>query len=113
MNIDCLSACVQAESLVDFVHEDVAVPLEQVQGLAGLDHEQMIAKIFFIDTFNKTIDRHAPKREIRMKNRFNPWVSAEITHQIRDRESGWKRLKKTKLSEDWIHFRQKHNKCLK
>lgn len=56
-------------------------------------------------------DKHAPFKKVRIKNRFSPWISTELTDLIRLKHSLWHKAKASKMVSDWQTFRQVRNKC--
>ena len=52
----------------------------------------------FRDKFQLILDQIAPIKEIRIKNRTEPWMSSEILDKIHERDSLWLKFKKEKVN---------------
>ncbi len=59
---------------------------------------------------NRSIDKHAPLRSRRVKNRKSPWITKELRQKMRHRDS---LKKKANLSNDpqiWQQYKQTRNR---
>ena len=63
----------------------------------------------FISLLNAVIDRHAPMRKVRVKQKESPWMTSEILAMIRDRDKLKIKAKRSKLSSDWEHYKKARN----
>ena len=70
-----------------------------------------VAVQFVIDHFLSIINRHAPLRKFRVKNRNTPWFTRELSDLIHDRNKQWSLARKSNTSHDWLLFRVLRNKC--
>ena len=64
----------------------------------------------FIKTFNCFVDKHAPVKRIRIKDRVAPWFNRELSALFTERNSSWSRAKRTGNTQDWLAFRQIRNR---
>ena len=67
--------------------------------------------------FRKAIDSVAPLKEIRVRNKVNPWMNADILSSIRKRNSLFSRFKRdrsdTVLYKEYCHVRNKVQRDIK
>ena len=59
--------------------------------------------------FLQISERHAPVKQRRLKNRFNPWVSTEIVRTMYDRDHKHKLARRTGDADHWSAYRQLRN----
>lgn len=57
------------------------------------------------------INKHAPLKKVRIKDRSNPWFSRELSDVIHARNKQWSLARKYKSATDWQLFRSLRNKC--
>ena len=65
----------------------------------------------FVQQFNSFVDRHAPYKTTRIKDRVVPWVTHELSSLFIDRNAAWSRARRTGDPQHWLSFRQLRNKC--
>ena len=64
----------------------------------------------FHNIFIKILDEVAPVKEVRMKQRTEPWMTSDIIEMIRERDRFLYIFKKSKLPEDHRKFCELRNK---
>ncbi len=64
--------------------------------------------VTFKTIITEVMDEVAPVKEIRIKNRTDPWINNEILHQIEYRDQLLKRLTRHK---NYIELRQEYNRA--
>ena len=67
----------------DFLDDVAKVPLEQVVQSSN-DINELVIK--WSSLFSSLIDKHAPYREIRVSEKFCPWISTDLKYLIRRRD---------------------------
>ena len=65
----------------------------------------------FAETFTSILDKHAPFKKLRVKDRTTPWLTKELLTLFRERDKAWALARKTDNSLHWSLFRQLRNKC--
>ena len=63
----------------------------------------------WISQLNNIVNLHAPLREIRVKNRFNPWFNDEIQHAIYKRNYYHNKAIRKKDIDSWHSYRSSRN----
>lgn len=66
---------------------------------------------FFKTTFSSALNRHAPFKKIRTKNRYSLWFSTELSEMIREKHVLWRRARASGSVSDWQSFRELRNRC--
>ena len=77
----------------------------------GLCDNVEVALDSFATTFNDFVDKHAPYKKSRIKDRVVPWVTQELSTLLINRNSAWSRARRTGDPDHWLSFRQLRNKC--
>ena len=67
----------------DFIDDVAKVPWEQVVQSSNDINELVIKRSCL---FSSLIDKHAPYREIRLSEKFCPWISTDLKYLIRRRD---------------------------
>ena len=68
------------------------------------------AWVFFRGKFMDVIDKIAPVKEVRVKQRTEPWMSSEILHMISERDAALRRFRRSgdeSQYKQYIHVRNK------
>ena len=89
-----------------FLHDVAAVNWERINLIPSMDD----AWSYFKDSFSTIIDKHAPLKRIRTKNRYSPWFSPDVADLIRHKNTLWRRARSSQSPVDWLAFRQCRNK---
>lgn len=89
--------------LFDLFHSDICYTSEIPDVELALD--------FFIKTFLSIIDKHAPFKKFRVKDRLTPWFTRELSSLFRERNRAWALARRSGDSSHWLSFRQIRNKC--
>ena len=55
----------------------------------------------FLKSFISVLDRHAPFKMMRVKNRSNPWFTTELSSLLSVRNKAWALAKQTKMYQTW------------
>ena len=59
----------------------------------------------FKSIFVTVIDNIAPIKEVRIKNRTEPWIDSEIFHSIDERDKAYQQFKRDKSDQNFIVFK--------
>ena len=70
-----------------------------------------LALDFFINRFNSLVNKHAPYKKIRVKNRSNKWFTNELSALHISRNKAWALARRSGDPSHWLAFRQLRNKC--
>ena len=65
----------------------------------------------FKHQFSEAVNRHAPFRKHRLKNRLSAWMSHDLTSLLRHKNTVWRKALYSKTPEDLLLFRQTRNKA--
>lgn len=94
---------------IDFIkfHEDaLRVPWDEI--ISGNDIDRIIIE------FNRAIitlfDKHAPITTKRVTRKPAPWITDHIRQLQRQRDSAFRKAKRTKIPNDWIAYKRLRNK---
>ena len=90
-----------------FLHDLAAVDWFRMSLIPSMDE----AFRFFHEQFLYLMNKHAPLKKIRIKNRANPWFSRDLADLIHVRNRQWSLARKSKSGNDWLLFRVLRNKC--
>ena len=60
----------------------------------------------FVSTFKKIVDKHAPLKTKRVKQKNVQWITKEIREMISQRDKQVKKARKTGHEEDWKGYQQ-------
>ena len=63
----------------------------------------------FLSLLYSVIDRHAPMRKVRVKQKESPWMTRDILTMIRDRDKLKIKAKRSKLTSDWENYKKARN----
>ena len=66
---------------------------------------------FFTKTFLTIIDKHAPWKKLRVKDRSSPWFTPELALLFKERNRSWLLARHSRDPSHWASFRQIRNKC--
>ncbi len=91
--------------LYDLSHAD----LERI----GLIPDPELAFEYFSSLFNSLVDKHTPYKNFRIKNRSNPWFTADLSEALRSRDLAWTKARFSNNPLDWLNFRKQRNKCIR
>lgn len=61
--------------------------------------------------FLSSVDKHAPFKTKRIKNKKSPWLTAELKHSLIERDSLKRMAIKSGDQSDWQRFKNAKNKC--
>jgi len=64
----------------------------------------------FTDIMNKLQDKHAPLITKRVTRNPAPWINDEIRQMQRQRDTAFRRSKRTKTQEDWVTYKTLRNR---
>ena len=64
----------------------------------------------FTKTFNLLVNKHAPLKSQRIKNRSSPWYTPELSLLLREKNKAWSLARKSGDLSHWDAFRQIRNK---
>ena len=70
-----------------------------------------VALSHFLSVFHAVTDKHAPFKKCRIKNRFNPWFTHDISEATTNRNKAWALARSTGSAAAWQSFRHLRNKC--
>ena len=73
------------------------------------EHEVEVGWKTFFDEFIQICDRHAPKREFRVKSRNKPWISKDIIKLMNQRDFLHKKAIKTKDKHIFYQYKNSRN----
>uniref|UniRef100_A0A3B1JMQ8 Reverse transcriptase domain-containing protein n=1 Tax=Astyanax mexicanus TaxID=7994 RepID=A0A3B1JMQ8_ASTMX len=90
-----------------FVQDVAAVPWDIINSIHSLDN----AWSYFKKTFSMLIDKHAPMKRFRIKNRYSPWFSQDLAVFIHKKNTIWRKARSTQSPADWLAFKQCRNKA--
>ena len=65
---------------------------------------------YFKNTLSLIIEKNAPLKRFRTKNRYSPWFSHDLAALIRLKNTSWRRARSSQSAADWLAFRQCRNK---
>ena len=65
----------------------------------------------FALAFNHVVDKHAPYKTTRIKDRSVPWFTHELSALFNDRNCAWRRARRSGTPQHWLSFRQLRNQC--
>lgn len=102
-----LRRCFKHFSEQAFLHDLAEVDWSRIALIPSVDD----AIYFFQLQFLRIINKHAPSRRVRIKNRVNPWFSRELADFIHARNKQWSLARKSNAVNDWLLFRSLRNKC--
>ena len=91
--------------------EDVAYVFAN---LAENNSDVQVALHSFANTSNTLIsivDKHAPLKRLRIKERIAPWFNKELSALLCERDKAWSRARHSGDPSHWLHLRQLRNKC--
>lgn len=80
---------------------------DDVYNCGDVDGKVEIFNNVILDLFNK----FAPVKTIRVKHKYNPWITGEISNLIQQRDKAWKKYAKTKDQADQQAFKNIRNRC--
>ena len=64
----------------------------------------------FKSTFLIVVDKIAPIKEVRIKNRTEPWIKSEILHSINERDKAYQTFKRNKSDQNFTVCKECRNK---
>lgn len=93
----------------DFTAEisDVQVALQSFTDVFCVLQKTSVSVFFLISC----VDKHAPFKRLRIKDRTVPWFSNELSILFTDRNKAWSRARHSGDPHHWLSFRQLRNKC--
>ena len=95
--------CLKNFNLEAFLHDTAAVDWNKINTFPTWS--------FFKLTFSQIINKHAPLKKTRIKDRFSPWFSRDLAVLIRQKNSLWRKARSSQSPANWLAFRQCRNKC--
>ena len=63
----------------------------------------------FLSLIMKVVDKHAPLRKTRIKQKDSPWMTPIILQLIRSRDRLKRKAKRSKETDDWDNYKQARN----
>ena len=87
----------------DLFHSDIHVTSAIPDAELALEH--------FQKTFLQIVNKHAPFKKVRIKNRISPWFSPDLSALLKDRNKAWLLARRTGDQTHWSSFRRIRNKC--
>lgn len=66
----------------------------------------------FYELFSGIVNKHAPVKKFRIKNRHSPWFNKELTVLLQQKNAAWCKAQQSKSPTDRLAFRQIRNKAL-
>ena len=99
-NLKCLN---EQAFLNDCMLSNINGSLESTDAQECLD--------LFVNTFISLVDKHAPYKRLRIKDRIAPWFSHELSTLQNDRNKAWSRARRSDDPQHWLAFRQLRNRC--
>ena len=102
-----LKRCFKHFSEQAFLHDLAEVEWSRLALIPSISD----AVSFFQHQILALINKHAPLRKFRIKDRSNPWFSRELSDAIHARNKQWSLARKSKSDKDWLLFRSLRNKC--
>ena len=85
----------------DFYHSDILGTSNILEPDQALNH--------FIRTFNVLVNKHAPLKNQRVKNRSSPWFTMDLSKLLKSKNKAWSLAKKHRDQSHWDAFRQIRN----
>lgn len=76
---------------------------------AEVDKAWGLFKTMFLESVNKL----APEKMVRIKQRTEPWINDDILNSIKERNASFRNFRKTKEEQHWIEFKKLRNKVSK
>ena len=80
-----------------------------ISDLSDVNEAWLCWKNIFLETLNK----HAPFRKIRTRNKQSPWITRDLKEEMQSRDLLLKRATKSANEDDWLIYRQKRNRVNK
>lgn len=74
-------------------------------------HDVDLALDYFTNNFLAIVDKHAPFKKLKIKDRTNPWFSSELSNLFKSRNTAWSCARRSGSPSDLLVFRQLRNKC--
>ena len=99
--------CLKHFSEQAFLHDLALVDWFRITSIPSVED----AFCFFHDHFLRLINKHAPLKKLRIKNRTNPWFSRELADLLHKRNKQWSLARRSQTAENWLSFRVLRNKC--
>lgn len=90
-----------------FLHDLAEVSWDRLSLIPDINN----AWTFFYDSFIEIINKHAPIKKMRLRNRCSPWFNHDLAEQLRQKNFTWRRARKSKSPVDWLSFRRIRNIC--
>lgn len=89
-----------------FLQDIAAVTWDRMNSFHSLEK----AWSFFKNSFSLIMNKHAPLKTFRIKNRYSPCFSNDLTELIHHKNALWRKARSTQSPVDWLAFRQCRNK---
>lgn len=62
--------------------------------------------------FNSVVDKHVPLSKFRLKSRYSPWFSTELSALFHSQNKAWNLARKSNDPLHRLAFRQFRNRCI-
>ena len=69
------------------------------------------AWLMFRDLFRAVINKHAPFKILRIKNRYSPWLNRDLAVLLHHKNAAWRKARLSGSTTDSLLFRQIRNKA--
>ena len=69
-------------------------------------HDPEVACSVFLSLIMKVVDKHAPLRKTRIKQKESPWMTPNILQLICCRDRSQRKAKRSKEMDDWNNYKQ-------
>ena len=66
----------------------------------------------FYEMFSAIVNKHAPVKKFRIRNRHSPWFDHKLTVLLQQKNAAWRQARQSKSPGDRLAFRQIRNKAL-
>ena len=98
--------CVKKLDMEAFLNDTAAADWEKLHLFTSIED----AWSYFKNTFSLIINKHAPLKRYRIKNRLSPWFSHDLAELVCQKNYLWRKARTSKSPADWLAFRQCRNK---
>ncbi|KAL7865358.1 hypothetical protein SRHO_G00106050 [Serrasalmus rhombeus] len=89
--------------LSDLAMSEIHLTLEISDVDGALNH--------FSKTFLTVVNKHAPFKKSRIRDRSSPWFTGEVSSLFKARNKAWSTARRSGERDHWLTFRQLRNKC--
>ena len=82
-------------------------PLSPINDALGMDLEKSYNAWFL--KYNSVLDKHAPLRKKRVRQKEAPWINVDILNKIHERDDMKKKANTSKSEDDWKSYKKLRN----